>query len=204
MRQKGRGTAAARSVDERRRLVAARALRLFARLGFDKVSLQDIARSTGVPRTALYRYYRTKREIFDGAISGVLSEMKSGINATLAKAEPAPDRLIEVCDQVVDRLFAQRDFLLAIFNFALSMVRVGEDMSERVAGFTGGLVRAFNRLISEGMADGSFRRTVDPSVYAELLFELMESQAFNIVLELEKDASAARRRFRAAVSAISS
>ena len=197
------GAAVSHATEQRRRLVASRALKLFARLGFDKVSLQDISKATGVPRTALYRYYRTKRDIFDEAIGGALSELRGSINIALAKPTPAPDRLLEVCDIVVDCLFAQRDFLLAIFNFAFAMVKAGEDMSERVAGFTGGLVRAFNRLLAEGVADGSLRRTVDPPVCAELFFELMESQAFNIVLELEKDSTAAKRRFRAAVAAIS-
>lgn len=197
------GAAVSPAAERRRRLVASRALKLFARLGFDKVSLQDISKATGVPRTALYRYYRTKRDIFDEAIGGALSELRGSINIALAKPTPAPDRLLEVCDIVVDCLFAQRDFLLAIFNFAFAMVKAGEDMSERVAGFTGGLVRAFNRLLAEGVADGSLRRTVDPPVCAELFFELMESQAFNIVLELEKDSSSAKRRFRAAVAAIS-
>ena len=206
MRRTGDRNAAATSTaagEQRRRLVASRALRLFARLGFDKVSLQDVSKATGVPRTALYRYYRTKRDIFDGAISGVLGEMRERINETLAKKTPVPNRLLEVCNLVSDRLFVQRDFLQAIFNFAFAMVKTGEDMSERVTAFTGGLVRAFRRLLDEGVKDGSIRSTVDPQVCAELLFSLMESQAFNILLDLEKDSTSSRRRFRAAVAALS-
>lgn len=200
-RQDDTAAAAATSAgDRRRRLVASRALKLFARLGFDKVSLQDISKATGVPRTALYRYYRTKRDIFDGSISGVLGEIRERINETLASGAPVPDRLVAVCDLVVESLFAQRDFLQAIFNFAFAMVKTGEDMTGRVTAFTGGLVRAFRRLLAEGVGDGSIRGTVDPEVGAELLFALMESQAFNILLELEKNSSAARRRFRAAVA----
>lgn len=192
---------AAASAGERRRLlVASRALRLFARLGFDKVSLQDISKATGVPRTALYRYYHGKREIFDGAISGVLAELRTSINQTIEKPVSVPERLLEVCDIVVDGLFAHRDFLLAIFNFAFAMVKTGEDMSARVVGFTGGLVRAFVRLMSEGVEDGSLRKTVDPALGAELFFSLMKSEAFNILLEMERDSSAAKRRFRAAVA----
>lgn len=199
----GAAEAATPAGERRRRHVASRALRLFARLGFDKVSLQDISKATGVPRTALYRYYRTKRDIFDAAISGVLGEIRERINETLAKDAPVPDRLLEVCDLVADRLFAQRDFLQAIFNFAFAMVKTGEDMSGRVAGFTGGLVRAFRRLLAEGVEDGSVRGTVDPQVCAEMLFSLVESHAFNILLELEKDSASARRRFRAAVAVLS-
>ena len=195
-------SAAESAGERRRRLVASRTLRLFARLGFDKVSLQDISKATGVPRTALYRYYRSKREIFDGAISGVLGELRESINKAIEKPVPVPDRLLEVCDIVVDGLFAHREFLLAIFNFAFAMVRTGEDMSGRVHGFTGGLVRAFGRLMTEGVADGSLRQTVDPALGAEMFFSLMESEAFNILLEMEKDSAPAKRRFRAAAAAL--
>lgn len=188
--------------EKRRSLVASRSLRLFARLGFDKVSLQDISKATGVPRTALYRYYRSKREIFDAAISDVLGELRANINKTIEKPVPVPERLLEVCDIVVDGMFAHRDFLLAIFNFAFAMVKTGEDMSGRVHGFTGGLVRAFGRLMKEGVADGSLRPTVDPALCAEMFFSLMESEAFNILLEMEKDSSPAKRRFRAAAAAL--
>ena len=37
---------------------------LFARLGYAKVSFLTISEATGVARTALYRYFTTKREIF--------------------------------------------------------------------------------------------------------------------------------------------
>ena len=167
-------SAAESAGERRRRLVASRTLRLFARLGFDKVSLQDISKATGVPRTALYRYYRSKREIFDAAISGVLAELRANINKAIERPAPVPERLLEVCDIVVEGMFAHRDFLLAIFNFAFAMVRTGEDMSGRVHGFTGGLVRAFGRLMTEGVADGSLRQTVDPALGAEMFFSLME------------------------------
>ena len=193
----------AKTVAARRRLVAARTLHLFARLGFDKVSFQDISKATGVPRTALYRYYRTKRDIFDAAIGETLAELKERVDATLAESKPAAARLRKVCDIVVDRLFEGRDFLLAIYNFVFAMVTTGEDMSGRVEGFTGGLKRAFRKLLDAGREDGSLRKTLDPEINAELLLALMESVAFNILLRLEKDSRAAKRRFKEAVASIS-
>ena len=189
--------------EARRRLVATRALGLFARLGFEKVSFRDISKATGVPRTAIYRYFHTKREIFDAAIGGVLADLRTAINATLAERKPATARLSKVCSLVVDGLFENRDFLGAIFNFVFAMVTTGEDMSGRVDGFTGGLKRAFSKLLSEGLSDGSIRRSVDPEINAELLFALMESVAFNILLNLEKDSRNAKSRFKAAITAIS-
>ena len=43
---------------------------------------------------------------------------------------------------------------------------------------------------------------MDPALGAELFFSLMESEAFNILLEMEKDSTPAKRRFRAAAAAL--
>ena len=84
------------------------------------------------------------------------------------------------------------------------MVTAGEDMSARIEGFTGGLRRAFRKLLAAGIEDGSIRSSVNPEASAELLFSLMEAVAFNILLDLEKDSRRARRRFREAITSIRS
>ena len=48
---------------ERHRLIVEKALELFARMGYAKVSFLDISEATGIARTALYRYFKTKPEL---------------------------------------------------------------------------------------------------------------------------------------------
>ena len=44
------------------------ALELFAREGFDAVSVRDIAAALGLSKGALYRHYQSKREIFESIL----------------------------------------------------------------------------------------------------------------------------------------
>ena len=44
------------------------ALRLFARDGYEAVSVSDIAGELGMTKGALYRHYRSKRDIFDSIV----------------------------------------------------------------------------------------------------------------------------------------
>ena len=53
---------------ERRRMVIVKAMRLFAQMGYSKVSFLTLSEATGIARTALYRYFKSKRELFDEAI----------------------------------------------------------------------------------------------------------------------------------------
>ena len=45
------------------------ALRLFAKDGYEAVSVSDIAGALGITKAALYRHYRNKRDIFDSILA---------------------------------------------------------------------------------------------------------------------------------------
>ena len=53
--------------DTKERILLA-ALELFARDGYEAVSVSDIAGSLGMTKAALYKHYRNKRDIFDSIL----------------------------------------------------------------------------------------------------------------------------------------
>jgi len=189
--------------EARRKLVVARSIDLFAKMGYSKVSFLTISEATGIARTALYRYFKTKREIFDEAIHGITSEIKDSLGRISRKRLPVARRLEEACDIVIDTLYGRRDFFSAIYEFVFSMVRVGEDMTQRIEQFTGGFKVALSRLVAEGVASGELRRNVDPADAAEALYALMESVALRLLLGVEKDSRRAKERFCAVIAALS-
>ena len=188
---------------ERRRLVVTKSMSLFARMGYSKVSFLTISEATGIARTALYRYFKTKRDIFDAAIHGITSEIKRELEAISQRDIPVTKRLALACDQVIDALYGKSDFFFAIYEFVFSMVRTGEDMAGRIASFTGGFRVVLRQLIAEGVANGELRRNVDPAAAAEALFALMESVALRLLLGVEKDPKHAKERFGAMIAALS-
>ena len=66
------------TVDHRARKqeIIANAIRLFAKLGYRDVSFREISEACGVARTVIYRYFRNKRQIFDGAVILVLGRTR--------------------------------------------------------------------------------------------------------------------------------
>ena len=175
---------------------------LFARLGYAKVSFLTISEATGVARTALYRYFTTKREIFDEAIHGCTHQIKESSAAIAAQPLSVPERLNRVSDTVIDMLFERKQFLLAIYAFVIDMVRRGEDMRARIAQFTGGLRELFLRLLEEGMRRGELSASVDPRLTSDVLFALLESVVLRILLGVEQDAEKSKLRFSAMVQSI--
>ena len=186
----------------RRQFIVERSMGLFARLGYAKVSFLTISEATGVARTALYRYFKTKREIFDEAIHGCTHAIKVSSAAIAVQPLPVPERLNRVADRVIDTLFERKQFLLAIYAFVIDMVRRGEDMRGRIAQFTGGLRELFLRLLEEGARRGELSANVDPRLTSDVLFALLESVVLRILLGVERDAEKSKLRFSAMVRSI--
>ena len=187
---------------ERRRLIVEKALLLFARMGYSKVSFLDISEATGIARTALYRYFKTKRDIFDEAIHGTTSGIKRELEAVCKKPAPVSERLDTACAIVVDALYGKKGFFSAIYEFVFSMVRAGENMKERIEKFTIGFKVVLRRLVAEGVESGELRAGVNPDDAAETLYALMESVALRVMLGVESQPDSARRRFSAAIATL--
>lgn len=186
----------------RKRLVAKRTLPLFVRLGYEKVSFQDISDATGIPRTALYRYYRTKRQIFDAAILEIISELKDEIAKAYETVGSPVKRLKAVADSVMTLLFRERAFVQVIFDFVFAKIASGEDMARRVSAFTIGLKFTFRDLIIAGQSEGLIRSEINPNIFAELLFSTAESAALKMLLGAEKTPAAGKQLITAAIDEI--
>lgn len=190
-------------ISERQKLVARKTLPLFVRLGYEKVSFQDIATATGVPRTAIYRYYKTKREIFDAAILEVILEVRRNLARIRVKREmKSGERLSSINEMVLKMLFRERDFVSVIFNFVVGKLASGEDMAARVMEFTVGLKHTFREIIEEGIEDGSFRESSDAATMSDLLFANVEVTAFKMLLGVETDERPAVARAGALVKSM--
>lgn len=186
----------------RRQFIVERSMGLFARLGYAKVSFLTISEATGVARTALYRYFKTKRDIFDEAIHECTHGIKVASTAIAAQRLPVPERLVLVAESVIDTLFERKEFLLAIYAFVIDMVRRGEDMRSRIAQFTSGLRELFLRLLEDGVRLGELPDGVDPRLTSDVLFALLESVVLRMLLGVEHDAGKSKLRFAAMVRSI--
>lgn len=194
----------ARKIDheKRKREIAETAIRLFSQVGFDNVSLIMIAASVGVSRTALYRYFCSKREVMDAAITHVTDQIAAAASRILLGRSSVPEKLEQVCHNVVEVMFANKAFVIAIFDFVLAQVRTGGNMTDAMALFTGGTRESIRRLVEHGKRTGVFSPELLPERAVDVLYSGFESAAMRIVLGTERDAAAAKRRFTDIIRAI--
>lgn len=60
--------------DDRRRRLLERAVELFAEHGYDELSMAAIAREAGISKPLLYHYFRSKRDLFEAALTQAAEE----------------------------------------------------------------------------------------------------------------------------------
>lgn len=67
--------------EERRQEILDAAMRVFYEKGYEKTSISDIALKLGVAQGLIYRYFKSKEALFDGALenyAGRLAEQMGG------------------------------------------------------------------------------------------------------------------------------
>ncbi len=88
----------------RRQHVLDAALLIFARYGYRKASMEDVARAADISRPGLYLYFPSKQELFRAAVTYALDSDVAAAERTLTDtARPLRDRLIDAFDQWTGR-----------------------------------------------------------------------------------------------------
>lgn len=87
------------SVDTRQAALLEAAVSVFARYGFRKTSMEEVARAAAVSRQGLYLQFANKEELFRRALEHSLSKQLRAALAALTLAEGSLEsRLIGACD----------------------------------------------------------------------------------------------------------
>jgi AcrR family transcriptional regulator len=89
---------------DRRGAVLDSALVTFARFGYRKTSMEDVARAAGISRPGLYFLFASKEELFRAAVSRALEEDVAEVERILGESgRPIRDRLLDSFDRWAGR-----------------------------------------------------------------------------------------------------
>ena len=81
------------TMDAPRETILAHAATLFAENGFELTSLNDIARSVGVSKAAVYHYFSSKQALYEEIIVGLLDGLHEFVTEAIGAGGSAEERL---------------------------------------------------------------------------------------------------------------
>jgi len=167
--------------DERRREILHRAMGLFAEDGYADVTFQRIADRCGLARTALYKYFHHKRQIFDGAATMATNDLALKYREILTQPGSYAGKLDAVMEEVLRVLFAHRELLLVITEYAVAMKRSGKSMRWVIARHTRDFKAALRYLLVKGTRAGEFA-PMNTRITTDVLYALLESTVVRLTL----------------------
>jgi TetR/AcrR family transcriptional regulator, regulator of autoinduction and epiphytic fitness len=154
--------------DPRRRKLLETAVSVFARFGFRKTSMDEVARAAGVSRQGLYLHFATKEELFSAALEYTLRTSLEAASLHLADASLALEqKLVLAFDEWVGRFVGMMGTGASDLVEA-SKALVGPMVAEHDAAFVEAVAKAIRAsgLMAAYKASGLTARQLADTLYA--------------------------------------
>jgi AcrR family transcriptional regulator len=140
--------------------------RLMGRLGYQKMTMDDIAREAGIGRRTIYLHFPSKEETALATIDRIVDRLKSRLTELAASDRPWDERLRRMLlERVLFRFDSVRDYYHGIDEIFRSLRPA---YMTRRARYFGEEAAIFAAVLSEGSAAGAFECD-DPDATATTL-----------------------------------
>jgi TetR/AcrR family transcriptional regulator, regulator of autoinduction and epiphytic fitness len=88
----------ARAKLDKRAAILAAALDLFAKYGYRRTSMDDVARAAGIAKGTVYLHFPGKRELFRAGCEAVLADVLGKVEAVRTKSGPVRERVLALLE----------------------------------------------------------------------------------------------------------
>lgn len=147
---------------------------IFARKGYHRTTVEEIARGIGVAKGTIYYHFENKEDLYLAVIREGVYLFKQKLDKVVATNAPPPEKigmLIEgqllFFDQEKDFVFL---FLKELFNTGLRRGILAEMLA--------GCLKLIRNVVEDGIQDGSFE-AVDPEITTSALFGMVALSALH-------------------------
>lgn len=167
------GEAKARLEGARRAQILAAAAQVFARRGFDRATVTEIARTAGLSEGSIYNYFRSKDELLMHIPRHlVLPELTPLLERSPATPDEMEALLLRIGAAAVERVRANTKFIKVFFS---ALPRLNPAVREAYARLLPPVyaATALERLLREGMRHGYLRRDLNPVIASRALPGMM-------------------------------
>jgi AcrR family transcriptional regulator len=172
------------SVDhqQRRNMILERAFALFAEEGYTGVTYQKIANRCDISRTAIYKYFQNKEEIFTYAVKLATGNLNTMLEKILDRKEWTPlEKIVRILHLTVRMLEDNRVFLTVVLDYVLTQKQSGKDVKRKVRRHTFGMKFLLSRLLRDAIAAGELTvRNVETA--ASHLYGILEAYVLNLTV----------------------
>jgi TetR/AcrR family transcriptional regulator, fatty acid metabolism regulator protein len=166
---------------DKRRLILDAAVRVFARDGFHRCRVSDVADEAGVAYGLVYHYFASKEEILNTLFLERWRLMLDAIAQIDARAIPAREKLEEVASFIVASYRHDPDLMKVII---VEVTRSAHSFGRLHLGEIRKAYAGIARIVERAQGDGSFRHDVPPQLAAICFYGALEQLLSGWIFEL--------------------
>jgi TetR/AcrR family transcriptional regulator, fatty acid metabolism regulator protein len=155
--------------EEKRRLILAAAVRVFARKGYHSCRVGDITEEAGVAHGLLYHYFTSKEEVLETVFRDTWTEVLDAFTAVEASDEPAREQLRHVAAILLRSWRRDPDLVRVLVREVARSPQVQSKVDELGQAFL-----AIERIVARGQERGAFRSDLDPRLASWIFYGAIE------------------------------
>ncbi len=164
------------------------AQQLFQRYGFQKTTMEDIARSMGRGKSTLYYYYKSKDEIYEAIIVKEAMDVISRVSAATASVNTASEKLkvylITTYTVIREKILLNDAVRVEMFQGDMPVVSSGS-MASNLKRLNEITRQSIKNILMDGIQGGEFREnlTKELDAVAYVVMTSLVSVAFRLAQE---------------------
>lgn len=157
-----------------RQFIIEKAALIMNHKGVAGTSISDIMEATKLAKGGIYRRFENKEEICLEVFNYLSKRLYDKINAVIKDKVKPKDKLFAMIDYYVDTLALSEAGGCPIQNFGIEADDTDPVMKQRVGEQIRVSQSRISSIVSQGIADGDFKATIDADTFGIKMFNLLE------------------------------
>jgi len=162
-----------RSTQVRQKQIADAARKLIIKYGSEHVTAKKIAEEIGISEGAIYRHFKSKRDILSLLIDNIEEKLNEDIEKSKLTARTPLERLDAILKSHLSTVEKRRG---VSFQVIAEIVSLGDKrLNTKVSETINRYILRLRDLLAEGVATGEVRADIDLEAAATLLFGMVQA-----------------------------
>jgi AcrR family transcriptional regulator len=159
------------SYDEKKENIKKTALQVFARYGYYKTTMDDIAEGVGIKKNSLYYYFSNKESLFEEILREESEKMFNSVKEAVSKVESVDEKI---------RMFFREFHCYGRKkkqNYSISidkMIEFGQVVDEYFNDYYNVVLQMLKEILDEGSQSGELKK-IDTEKTASILLKFISS-----------------------------
>ena len=164
-----------RSTAIRKQQIIDAARKLIIKKGSEHLTVRAMAKEVGLTEAAIYRHFKSKREILSFLMNHIMDTMLHDVERTATENSPSLDTIDQVLKLHLSEIEQRKGMSFQIIAEIISLgdKKLNKDVYEKLNVY----IDRIKHLLSEGVRSGSVKDDIDLGASALLLFGMIQGLA---------------------------